>query len=70
MKKIFLAIAIAAIAGVNVYNADMHKNQLSDLQLSNIEMLAEAENDHFLCCNNIVGCCDYGDFEIDGDWVD
>lgn len=44
MKKIFLAVAIAAIAGVNVYKANATKAQVSDLSLSNVEQLAYGED--------------------------
>lgn len=43
MKKIFLAVAVAAIAGVNVYKANATKAQISDLSLNNVEQLAEGE---------------------------
>ncbi len=68
MKKIFLAVAIAAIAGVNVYKANATKAQVSDLSLSNVEQLAEGEkiirngrgvwDCKFVPCNNK---CQYTD---------
>ena len=61
MKKILVAIAIIAVASINVYNSVKdNSTQLSDLQMENIEMLAEAENSHYLCCHNLSGVCDYG----------
>ena len=45
LRNIVLAIAVAAVAGVNVYNAVSGKQaKLSDLQMENVEMLAEAES--------------------------
>ena len=45
MKKILVAIAIVAVAGINVYNSVKDNSaQLSDLQMENVEMLAEAES--------------------------
>lgn len=61
MKKIFLAVAVAAIAGVNVYKADMNKKQLSDLQLENIEKLAEGEA-FYDCDGNPKARCFHGAF--------
>ncbi len=61
MKKIFLAVAVAAIAGVNVYKADMNKKQLSDLQLENIEKLALGEP-FYECDGNPECICFHGAF--------
>ena len=45
LRNIVLAIAAAAVAGVNVYNAVSGKQaKLSDLQMENVEMLAVGES--------------------------
>jgi hypothetical protein len=41
IKRLALGMAIVAVAGVNVYRMNAQSIQLSDLQLENIEMLAE-----------------------------
>lgn len=43
MKKFFLAVAVAAIASVNVYKVNTAKAYVSDMSLNNVEQLAEAE---------------------------
>lgn len=61
MKKIFLAVAIAAIAGVNVYKANSAKAQVNDLSLNNVEQLAEGESGYGLQCKYRNGFCYYTD---------
>ena len=63
MKKFFLAVAVAAIAGVNVYKMNAKSIQLSDLQLENIEKLAEAEA-YYDCDGNPDARCFHGAFPI------
>ena len=60
LRNIVLAIAAAAVAGVNVYNAVSGKQaKLSDLQMENVEMLAEAESAGGYYCryNSYFGFC-------------
>ena len=62
MKKILVAIAIVAVAGINVYNsAKDNFTQLSDLQMENIEMLAEGEA-YYSCDGNPYCQCFHGSF--------
>lgn len=42
-------MAVVAVAGVNVYNANATKKQANDMQLSNVEMLAEGLTYHGNC---------------------
>lgn len=48
IRNYILAIAVVAVAGVNVYSANATKKQANDMQLSNIEMLAEGANCEFI----------------------
>jgi len=43
IRNYILAIAIVAVAGINVYNAETTNAQISDLSLNGIEQLAEGE---------------------------
>ena len=77
MKKIKLAVAMAIVGAAFAYNYTETEIELTDLQKENLEALAadvirtdDRPNDgRFLCCNSLPGCCDYGDFEVDGDWA-
>lgn len=70
-KKIALAalcVVLSAMAYVNINS--VQSIELTDLQLENLEALAKCDDvPRFLCCNSLPGCCDYGDFEADGDWA-
>ncbi|NOU62026.1 NVEALA domain-containing protein [Marinifilum caeruleilacunae] len=72
-KKIFLSvIGLACFSFLFTYNANQTE---SGLVIDNIDALAQSrvitdDDGGFLCCNSIVNCCDYGDFEIDGEFVD
>ena len=77
MKKIMsmLATAVfAVVAGVNVYNAQTTELAMSDLQMENIEALADdcCETGTVIieriCITSLPGCCEYENphDEIDG----
>ena len=60
LRNIVLAIAAVAVAGVNVYNAVSDKQaKLSDLQMENVEMLAEGESGYGVHCKYRDGICYY-----------
>ena len=52
MKKIFgFAAVIAMVAAVNVRMSSSNNEELTALQLENIEYLAEAERTHYEICD-------------------
>ncbi|MCQ2973346.1 MAG: NVEALA domain-containing protein [Bacteroidales bacterium] len=45
MKKLFISVAIVAAGAFGIFQANQNNNQLSDLQMENVELLAlGAEN--------------------------
>ena len=59
MKKIMSMLAAAAFAGVNVYNAQVTETAMSDLQMENLEALAEGPEVRVgrPCATNVAGIC-------------
>ena len=50
LRNMFLAIAVAAVAGISTFNANnTNPAKQSDLQMENVELLAEAEWDACTC---------------------
>ncbi len=54
---IIAVVAIAAVAGYNVYTSLNNNGNLSDLALANVEALADSNEGGFDCLN---GCVDNG----------
>lgn len=53
LSKIILGMAVVAVAGVNAFNTSVEQNKISDLQMENVESLAEAQEVNKDCPN---GC--------------
>ncbi|MCQ2973336.1 MAG: NVEALA domain-containing protein [Bacteroidales bacterium] len=52
MKKLFIAVAFIAASAFGVFQANQNNNQLSELQMDNLEALADYGEIINNCCKN------------------
>lgn len=75
MKKVIFSVAVLVTAAIGVMKVTQSDIQLSNLQMENIEALAQSEcmDPHVEigrpCCTSLCGCCNYGYDEIDGRFI-
>ena len=61
--KVFFVVAVATVAGYNVYQSQFVMNGLSEMALANVEALASGEYDYVVagcikdCGNSYSGVC-------------
>ena len=67
MNRIVKAIILSSIVLITYVSTSVESKAQRYKQ--NLKCLETSDDGPILCCNSLVNCCDYGDFEIDGEFV-